>query len=117
MGAQPPGEGQSARGQRGLDVEDLPDLLEGKIPRRRSRTDGDDEAGLDLRSERSPDARPRRGPAGGLIGDEIMERLVEGQGKDDLGEEGHVSARRAMTFLMSSQTIFLRERLPSLRTR
>ena len=51
------------------------------------------------------------------LGDGVEEGLVEGQGEDDPGEDGHFLPRRAMTFCMSSQTMRLSSRLPSFRTR
>ena len=60
---------------------------------------------------------PGRAERPARVGDGVEKGLVEGQGKNDPGEDGHFLPSRTMTFCMSSQTMRLSSRLPSFRTR
>jgi hypothetical protein len=115
--AQTSGEGQEAFVAEGPVVEDLDQLLDLDAGGRRLGRDLDDEAVLPARPERRDDPRSRPGQGLLVLGHGIEKGLVERQGEDDAGEEGHFPPRSTMTFCMSSQTMRLSSRLPSLRTR
>ncbi len=117
FGAQAAGELEEALVPEGPVVEDLDELLDLDPGPGRLRRERDDEAVLPARPERGDDARARPGGGAEGLGNGVEEGLVEGQRKDDPGEHGHFLPSRTMTFCMSSQTMRLSSRLPSLRTR
>ena len=79
--------------------------------------DPNDEADNGLPPERSPGPGPGTGPAGQSLRDGVRVELKERPRKRDVDEQGYSPRRNAMTFCMSSQTIFFSSRFPSLRTR